>query len=87
MEGKTTFYVEIDTGDGKHFRVVEVEAQTPEEALELGAEQATGEWEYIYQICKRLPGVELPQPVYDYFNGFSIYGEAYHNHMNSIGEK
>lgn len=71
----TKFYVEV-TEDDKYFRIVEVETQTAREAFRLVNEKLD-EDEYIYQICKDFPDVELPQPVYDFFNGFKLYEEMY----------
>ena len=29
--------------------------------------------ETVYQICTEVEGASLPQPVFDFFNGFTIY--------------
>jgi hypothetical protein len=65
------FYAEIMEDDSKG-RVVEIDAENPEAAL-ARASGFLSEYEYVYQICTDVEGAELPQPVYDYMNGFKIY--------------
>ena len=56
-------------------RVVKVEAKNPKEALwKLNKQLKQGEW--VYQICAEKEGCNLPQPVFDYMNGFKLYEEV-----------
>lgn len=65
---KIEFLGEIDTGDGKHFRVVPVQAEHLEEALQLLSHELK-DGESLYQICVHVEGSKLPQPMWDFFNG------------------
>ena len=60
-----------------HFKVFSVMAENPEEAyeklLEMIEKNKTGEYTSIYQISRKFEGIELPQPVYDFCNGFELY--------------
>jgi len=66
-----TYYLEITTLDevDKSARVVEVEARHAPDAYRLGTEHL-GQDEFIRQISTEVAGSALPQPVYDYWNGF-----------------
>jgi hypothetical protein len=46
-----------------------ITAKHPPEAFKLATELLTTD-EFIYQILTEFTGCELPQPVYDYLNGF-----------------
>ena len=57
--------------------VYEIEVENPRSAYDKLAEMiesgVTGEFVMIYQITTPRIGAKLPQPVYDFMNGFSIY--------------
>lgn len=59
---------DIDNWEVRH-RVVEVEADGDEEALEKVINAAEGE-EGVYQITTAIEGCELEQPIWDFLYGF-----------------
>jgi len=66
------YYVDIMNMDDIHGHVVEIKAQNAVEAFEKATHKYDHDTEYIYQIRRDVKGCELAQPVYDYFNGFSL---------------
>lgn len=62
------FIGEIDTGDGKLYRVVPVYALDLEDTLKLLVQELE-EDEMLYQVCVHVQGSKLPQPMWDFFNG------------------
>lgn len=54
----------------KH-RVITVEATNVQQAFDRIREKK-GPYEMIYQITRDFTDCSLPQPVYDFFNGFSL---------------
>lgn len=70
----TKFYIEISNDEeinvSHTVRIETVEAETPEIAGEM---VILKDGEMIEQICKDFEGCELPQPVYDWMNGFELY--------------
>ena len=72
------YFGELENEEKQHyFRFFPVMAETPEEAYaklsHMIEEGKTGVYIFIYQISKKIEGVELPQPVFDFMNGFEIY--------------
>jgi len=65
------------TEDDRNFRVIqsEVAELTPANIRQAMKNAELKGDEYIYQVCAPVEGCELPQPVYDFFNGFRIYFE------------
>jgi len=63
------------TKDDKNFRVIkfEVPELNIDELKEAMGNVELEDDEYIYQVCAPVKGCKLPQPCYDFFNGFSIY--------------
>lgn len=68
-----TYYIDINESE-THGRTIIQNAASKEEALELAHKHLEGE-EFVYQIRREIKGYNLPQPVYDYMNGFMIYQE------------
>ncbi len=69
-----TFFIDITTDEQleKSGREIQLKATSRFDAMErVKSELKEDEW--VYQIRVKRPGCDLPQPVYDYFNGFSIY--------------
>ena len=75
-----TFFFEMT--NSKNFeqrcRVVKVKAVTVKGAMKKARRKKVylsdgTECDFIYQIATRKKGCELPQPIYDWFNGFRIY--------------
>lgn len=67
------FHVEVSplggSGEfGVSGRVIKVEAEKVDEALKKASPQMN-HGEEVYQVCTAIEGRELPQPVWDYFNG------------------
>jgi hypothetical protein len=64
------------TENKKHFRVVEIEITTVNHAEGLRclqeAERKLYGGEFVYQICAPCKNCKLPQPFYDFFNGFYL---------------
>lgn len=65
------YQIEI-TEDECSFRVQKVQANSAREAINLAI--ISGD-EYVSQICRKFDDCILPQPVYDFFNGFSLFEE------------
>jgi len=71
------FEVEIASDDSNVHKVIKVEAHTPEHALKIIEKRnEVSPDEFVYQIATDL-GSELPQPCYDFINGFLPYKELY----------
>lgn len=72
----TKFYVEIakdeELNQSHYARIVTIESETPESAYDK-AWKMLAEDETIEQITTDVNGCSLPQPVYDWFNGFELY--------------
>lgn len=69
------YYGEVADGENWEVchKIIEVEANSVQEAYKLVYEKKEPD-EDIYQISRDFDDCELAQPVYDYFNGFSLAG-------------
>ena len=67
------YYGEVANDENweKCHRVITVEASNVEQAYNL-IQKEKNEYECIYQISRDFTDCSLAQPVYDFFNGFSL---------------
>lgn len=74
----TEYTIEITTDeDQDRGRIMKVVTSSPRDAMSKVTKHLQNN-EYIYQILRPVKGSKLPQPCYDFFNGFNIYEEGYH---------
>lgn len=59
----------------RYHRIISVQAEDVVQAYQMGIDQK-GEDEDIYQISREFSDCSLPQPVYDFLNGFMNLDEA-----------
>lgn len=72
------FFGELENEEKQdYFKVFPVMAKDAKHAHEILSqmisENKTGVYTFIYQISRKFDWAELPQPVFDFMNGFEIY--------------
>jgi hypothetical protein len=82
------YYGEVATEENweKYHDIITVEASSVQNAFKKIMGKMRKDQD-IYQICRDFSDCELPQPVYDYFNGFHFAGseataETWEDHWN-----
>ncbi len=66
-----TFYIDLETDEGweRYGREIKVKSNTINGAIKRSWKKGRKKDENIYQICTRISGCSLPQPVFDFMNG------------------